>query len=246
MKHMFMIACYFDPDNPVVFSCVNSIRDHHPDSKIIVIDSDSPDKSYFEELKKWNAEAIDAKNVHRETGAIWYIYENFSSYDYYYCLQDSLVINADLSSTLARDLTLLRYFPSWDGHLFDGNPGHHEARCGWGDGEDSLGLAYKSKMEDRDFVERMLALTPYTIPKKWDSVFGPIIMCKRSLLDKLYKNGFNKLLPKNKIESCAMERAWGIVLEQEGYSVRDLSLQGYYLHKGYRPNYGIEKVFLHR
>ena len=76
MKHLFSITCRFDPENPVVLPCVQSIREHHPDSPIHVVDSASEDKSYYGAVKHFGAKVEDIGNQSLTTGNIWRTYEN--------------------------------------------------------------------------------------------------------------------------------------------------------------------------
>ena len=46
-KKLFVIACYYDGSNDSIFECVNSIQKYYKSPQIAVIDSNSPDKSYF-------------------------------------------------------------------------------------------------------------------------------------------------------------------------------------------------------
>jgi hypothetical protein len=62
----------------------------------------------------------------------------------------------------------------------------------------------------------------------FSALFGPMLLCKREILDKLYKNGFSKVLPTNKDESMAMERVWGSVLYTEGYKINLHTIMGCY------------------
>ncbi len=70
-----------------------------------------------------------------------------------------------------------------------------------------------------------LSKTGYFMPKIWLSVFGPIFMCKRVVMDKLYKKRFHNILPTNKLEQMCMERLFGIAFQQEGYDASE-SVQG--------------------
>ena len=63
------------------------------------------------------------------------------------------------------------------------------------------------------------------MPKIWLSVFGPIFMCKKKVMKKLYKKRFHKILPTNKLEQMCMERLFGIAFQQEGYDASN-SIQG--------------------
>ena len=51
---MFVIPCKFNPNYPFIINLVEDIRNYHPSEKIVVVDSDSEDKSYFDELIKYD------------------------------------------------------------------------------------------------------------------------------------------------------------------------------------------------
>ena len=51
-KKIFVIACYYDGTNDSIFKCVKSIQKNYKSPKIVVIDSNSPDKTYFQRLKE--------------------------------------------------------------------------------------------------------------------------------------------------------------------------------------------------
>ena len=51
-KKLFVIACYYDGSNNSIFECVKSIQKYYKYPQIAVIDSNSPNKSYFKKLKK--------------------------------------------------------------------------------------------------------------------------------------------------------------------------------------------------
>ena len=43
-----MIPCRFDPERPVVYECIDAIQRFHDKPDIVVVDSGSSDKSYFD------------------------------------------------------------------------------------------------------------------------------------------------------------------------------------------------------
>lgn len=236
MKHLFSITCKYDPTNPVVLSCIESIRQHHPESPIHVVDSDSEDKSYYEQVKKLGAKVEDIANQSLTTGNIWHTYENYPDYDFYYFLHDSMLVKEGVLDLMERDVTALRYFRSWNG-------------VGWTPAENPAG--------DNGFVydetykwanSQLLAKTTYDpVPgEHFAALFGPMLMCKRTVLDKLKEAGFDKIRPTTKRQSEAMERVWGMVLNMEGYDLSELSVQGYCYDPGYEETHRFEKIFLGR
>ena len=60
-KKLFVIACYYDGSNNSIFECVKSIQKYYKYPQIAVIDSNSPDKSYFKKLKEKKVTVYNAK-----------------------------------------------------------------------------------------------------------------------------------------------------------------------------------------
>lgn len=236
MSHLFSITCKYDPNNPVVLSCVESIRKHHPDSPIHVVDSGSEDKSYYEQVEALGATVQDINNGSLTTGNIWYTYEKYPDYDYYYFLHDSMLIKDGLLDLLDRDVVALRYFRSWNG-------------IGWTPAEVPSGENGFVYEETYNWANtQLLSKTTYRPEPshRFAALFGPILMCKRSVLDKLKAAGFDKVRPTTKPQSEAMERVWGMVLNMEGYDLSELSVQGYCYDPDYQETHRFEKIFLGR
>ena len=76
-----------------------------------------------------------------------------------------------------------------------------------------------------EWSREQLKKTNYFLPKSWLSVFGPLFICKKVVMQKLYVNNFHKILPTNKIQQMCMERLFGIAFQQEGLDVSN-SIQG--------------------
>jgi len=236
VSHLFSITCKYDPNNPVVLSCVESIRKHHPDSPIHVVDSGSEDKSYYEQVEALGATVQDINNGSLTTGNIWYTYEKYPDYDYYYFLHDSMLIKDGLLDLLDRDVVALRYFRSWNG-------------IGWTPAEVPSGENGFVYEETYNWANtQLLSKTTYRPEPshRFAALFGPMLMCKRSVLDKLKAAGFDKVRPTTKPQSEAMERVWGMVLNMEGYDLSELSVQGYCYDPDYQETHRFEKIFLGR
>lgn len=85
---MFIIPCKYSSIS-LVEKCVASIRQYHPTARILVVDSNSDDKSYFETLKPYNVEIADVANNNYELGAFWYAVKNYKD-SHYVLVQDSI------------------------------------------------------------------------------------------------------------------------------------------------------------
>ena len=107
---MFVIACRFNSKYPNVINLVDQILHFHPNEKIIVVDSDSEDKSYFQKLKSKGIIVEDIKNKHRELGAYWHAYKKYPNEEHYFFLHDSMKLKGSLDEYRNQDLTLLNYF----------------------------------------------------------------------------------------------------------------------------------------
>ena len=101
---MFVIPCKYaqgttidDIKKSYVMNSVSAIRTHHPDEKILVVDSDSDDVSYLKHLEKIpNVIAVDFKNKNYLDGAIWCAFDNFPDEKWYCLLQDTITIKHNL------------------------------------------------------------------------------------------------------------------------------------------------------
>lgn len=249
-NHVFVVACYFDGSNKMIYSCINSIRNFHPNSDIIIVDSNSPDRSYFELSKSEKISILDSKNKNYDTGAYWLAFNN-CSYDYYYFLHDSIVINAPLFYTMKSKLMVLRYFPS---HKQIGGFKMVKGRL------DALlfGLTrfYRPKsvksiegfgfnnLDEIEWCKIQLDKIHTIFPQLFTSVFGPVFFCHRSVMEDLKHIGFDSILPENKLQQMCMERLFGIVLTSLNYDVCN-SIQGNHFLSELDSN-GIQKHILAR
>lgn len=246
---MFVIACYYDGINNSIFDCIDSIKKYYHKPNIVVIDSDSPDKTYFKILKKNKITVIDAKNRNYDTGAYWYAFKKYKRIKFFYFLQDSVIFKKNLSKYENKDLTTFRYFYSMNrvgGFIFEKTKKNFINKI-----KDFFKKKTNFKKHDIygfDFLEQInwskqqLKKTNYFMPSLWISVFGPIFMCKRKVMNNLYKNKFFKILPKNKLQQMTMERLFGIAFQQEGYDVTN-SVQGEHFSTPYETHDFIKKFF---
>ena len=231
-KKIFVIACYYDGSNNSIFECVNSIQKYYQSTQIVVIDSNSPDKSYFKSLKKKKVIVYNAKNKYYDTGAYWYAFNKFKKVDFFYFLQDSIIFKKNLSKYEKNDLTTFRYFLSVNnigGRKLEKTRKNIQSRIhdlfvrkdGYKN-HDIYGFDFETQV---DWCKLKLNKTDYFMPKVWLSVFGPMFMCKSIVMKKLHKKNFSKILPTNKLEQMCMERLFGIAFQQEGYDASN-SIQG--------------------
>ena len=230
MRKTFIIPCKFIASKPVIYDCVQSINNTYGNSaEIIVIDSDSSDKSYFPILRELGVIVDDAVNQHYISGAIWYAFEKYAR-DYYCIVHDSMVLKKTLDQYDQNDVTSIRYF----------NSGRFFRNAGGGVNLGEFGF---DNLEQFTWVEEQLFLhTSYSIPDRFTGLFGSALLCKRETLEKLHNKGFSKVLPCNKLQDQGMERAWGIVLTHEEYDIKKHTVAGD--HNRNPDNSIIEKIHL--
>jgi hypothetical protein len=197
MKSLWVVPCNHDPARPVVVECVRRIRQHHPDDKILVIDSASDDKSYFDELLDlcW---IDDIDNRHYTLGAYRHAYEHYRA-DFYYLIHDSLWLNAPIP----RRWGTVRWFS---------DPPHP-----WGWDADGQTL--------QTWGSQQLTAMGLETPKTYRGIMGPMWFSPRQTLHELADLGFWAIDVTDKYQLCAMERVAGIVFDHLGYDVT-ISLQG--------------------
>ena len=85
----WVIPCRYDP---VVFECVDSIRTHHPDDRIVVVDSCSEDTQYLFDLPGVD---IILGNTNYMTGAYGMAMNRYRS-DHWCFIHDSLIVTAPI------------------------------------------------------------------------------------------------------------------------------------------------------
>lgn len=202
MNTMIVIACKNTGQGQIV-ECIKSIRESGNNDAICVVDSNSPDKTYFEEIKKYNVIIEDIGNINHIDGAIWYCYEKYVDVEFFYVLHDSMIVNKKLTPISKNDLTIFSHF---EGLPFDSD----------------VQLAYSLNK----IAEVGLDISNVTL-STLAGVFGTAIYCKRQILDDLKELGLNKILPTSKLEAQASERLWGIFLHKLGYDVRLNTLRNF-------------------
>lgn len=203
MNTLFVIPCRFDPQNAVIFECVDRLHQHHPDAEVLVVDSDSPDRSYFDGLS--DVTIADIHNTQYGVGAFAHAYRNFDA-DFYYLIYDSLMVNAPLHQFEQEELTTIRH---WRG-------GAHR----WGFWPDGTDLAFWGAAQ----LERIgIPWNPGN--DNYVGMMGPMWFCPRHVLEELDELGYWEINVPSKIELCGMERLTGIALQYLGYSPSH-SLQG--------------------
>ena len=175
-------------------ACVLSIKNIYPDSKIVIVDSNSPEKSHIPELINLGCEISDLENINYETGAMWDTFEKVKKQRYVF-LQDSMLLLGNIDPFLQKEFTSL-------GDIHYNWYGAGDRHIDW--------VRNNIKLSDYLFMETGFSILQYNS-----------MIISDSLLEKMKLKKLNKVLPVNKVGSCGMERLLGMVLSQEGFPISD-------------------------
>jgi hypothetical protein len=116
MGIMFVISCKYSQKWNWIINLIPQIRKFHPFEEIVVVDSDSEDKSYFEIIKIYNVIIEDVKNKGFQIGAYWHTFKKYPNRPFYYFMHDSMIVKANLDNYKNKDLTLIATYPRDSGY----------------------------------------------------------------------------------------------------------------------------------
>lgn len=197
-RSMIVIACKYDSERPVVKRAVETARKFLPNERVWVIDSNSTDKSYFDEIEKLGAEIHDIKNLHYDTGAYWYAYKNNPNEEFFFLIHDSCYFVKSppediYDAPVTAFMTLDNPGPSW---------------------AYAIGPEITWSKEQLELTEIQFKA------KNFQMVGGPVLFVQSHILGVLREKKFDLILPTNKVPGVgATERLWGIALQQIGIDV---------------------------
>jgi hypothetical protein len=183
------------------------------------IDADIVDECFLatvEHMPDEEFHAIHTSNY--EAGAYWEAYKRYPNEDFFYLIHDSLIVQEDLSRYKENECTILMTERDW----------------------------YGAGPQHKEWAKEQLALTDYDyMDTGFPLVFGSIMFCQRSVLDRLHAKNFHKIMPTCKMHSQAMERIWGIALAQEGIKL-DVIRPNLHCHSHGWEDYPVRKIFMGR
>jgi hypothetical protein len=215
---MFIISCKYDgaehpnhdpskaiPKKSPIKECVKSIVELHPNEKVVVVDSDSGDKSYFQDIQKYdNVIILDCKNNNRVCGSFYEAYKNFPDEDTYVLVHDSLTFKKSIQNFIDSEIECfsLMYFVE---HVIN-----------WAFQHDP----YSWNILDNSDYER-------PINGSVTGCFGPMFIVKNRIVKNMEKKGlFKNLTVSNKTECAMWEKIFGEVFRQEGYCPTEYNIEG--------------------
>ena len=187
---MFVIPCKYDKEKSQIRECVASIRNHHPEEKIVVVDSFSEDISYINDIIDIpNVVICNKKNPNYIVGALWKAYEMFPDEHHYVLIHDSVTIKKPLSKFLNNEET----------YSF-------------------LYFIQDPQSADQPVIDRFVG-PDYTHTPGYPmlGVFGTMCIIKNKLMKKFINSKLHlTFLPINKSECMVSERAMGVLFSLEG------------------------------
>jgi len=202
---MFCFSCKYFDGSPVRRT-VDSIKKFHPSEKIVIVDSMSDDKSYYDFFSDDdNVHILDDCNQHRVPGAFYQTLKHFPDEPYYINIQDSFIIKKSWQEYIDMDHQFISigYFPDVT---------HSESR------------------HEYQYMKKVFDGTPYTCPppnSRFDACWGPVYIIKNSFAMELYDNGvLSNMKSTCKVDDETGERLFGIIAEAHGWSPERFNIEG--------------------
>lgn len=234
---MFVIPCKYFENNPLIFKCLDSIRRFHKDP-IVVVDNGSDNLNYLNIIaEKYENIFIEKNKISGyEFGALAIAYQKYDFKDYF-LMHDSMFLNSNIDHIKKEDVVSTRYFNSWNGVGGTNivlNNGMLSYRYGYDNPEQMDVVNFWNK----NTINK-------NVPYFYEGVFGSSFYSKKEVLDLFKKDKLFECIPRNKLESQAMERFLGIVLKLYDLKHHNESLMGEHHTTPYESKY-ITKLIVSR
>lgn len=224
---MFVLPCKYTKESPIK-QCVDSIIQHHPKEKIMIVDSFSDDDSYLNLFKEYiNVEIFDQKNNQYPVGALFKVMRDCPNEDNYVLIHDTLKFNSSIDSYLNDQ------FQSYGFWCFSDRFAH-----------------FLHMPEMIEYIIDILKDTKYNIPKVDELFWGvPFHHCiiKNVMSKKILNSGIlEKFYLNKKVHDNGWERLLGIIFSQEGFCPKHYNIAGDNTTDTRRINEFFEKHYLGR
>lgn len=202
---MFVFSCKYVPNSPVK-ETVDSILKHHPNEKIVIIDSQSDDHDYYELFSDYDTvEVLYDINKHRVPGAFYQACKKYPDEPYYVNLQDCVLIKKPLQKFIDSDDEFISFAYFYDTL-------HEETR------------------HEYQYMQEVFAGTKYFVPNPcttFYACFGPMYVIKNSMMKRFMDSGILENMKSTcKVDDETGERIFGLIAEQEGYNPLHFSMEG--------------------
>lgn len=201
MKKIAFVICTKESNH--IYNCVDSIKKHYEDSAdIIIVDSCSTDKRYFELKEKYSNVLIeDICNKNYEYGAIMHGFNKYQEYDVYIFIQDAVSITKKIKeiSTINNDEMYVL--------------GNYEVSSGWSADPRSKEIFYAKSPEfpKFDFEKDKFIIA------QWNCFIVDRQTFKKIIESELF---FKAHPADEKIMSQAWERIWSIIFQKNKIDVK--------------------------
>ena len=207
---MFVFSCKYVSNSPVK-ETVDSILKHHPNEKIIIVDSQSGDHDYYKMFSDYDTvEVLYDINKHRVPGAFYQICKKYPDEPYYVNLQDCVLLKKSLQEFIDSDdeFTSFAYF------------------------HDTL---HEETRHEYQYMKKVFSNTKYFLPNPsttFIACFGPMYVIKNSMMKRLLNSGIlENMKSVCKVDDETGERIFGLIAEQEGYNPLHFNMEGDILSK---------------
>lgn len=192
---MFCFPCRYFDGSPIR-KCVESIRKFHPEEPIVIVDSMSEDKSYYDFFADdEKVHILDNCNPNRVPGSFYQTIKHFPNEPHYVSIHDSLILKKSIQKFIDdnSEFTTFAYF--------------HDA-------------AWSEDRYEYEYMRRVFgtAYEPPSPGSPFVSSFGPMFIIKNPLMKRIYDTGaFERMTSNSKVDDQIFERLMGILAEKEGY-----------------------------
>jgi SAM-dependent methyltransferase len=197
--------------NPHLFSCIENlykiqIKDDI-NYKICVIDSDSDNTTHYDNVKKHfpEVEIHFIKNKNYQYGAYKYAYKLYPTYNYYWCIQDTIIITKYIDTSIVNDKNIYSCFS------FSGFYSHMSIK------ELGIKLLKDCNLDYSNIIDTYFNL----------ATFNTFIITNNIIKD-IFSTIKNAPVDKN--EESVYERIYGIFFIRKHINTQDLTP---YIHKIY-------------
>jgi hypothetical protein len=208
---MFVVSCYYDKQKSIIDETISSIRQFHPEEKIVICDSDSIDKSYAQKYISDYVEFFDSKNKRRPIGALLETYKKYPNESYYVLMHDTSSLRSSIHEFIQRNEELVAFFqtPRTISTI-------------------SVGIS-----DYYDWMKRLFSKLNYELNEDFrvDGSYSVCVGCmgiyKNSLLKKFFQNGMYDAMESYSFEDFQWaERAIGYIAKLEGIDLQTSCIEG--------------------
>lgn len=200
-KLTIVIPCHNIEEEGYIFPCVQSIRETNPNAKILIVDSNSPDRSYIDKIGE---EVLDVQNKNYAFGAYWHGFKHCHDSDYYLFTHDSTVLRGEITDDILKRGPMIPFY--W---FNDNNSAQWEHMKQWIISQARDNAAYKYEPGEA-------------------CLFGGIFIASQNYMQRLEADGFAQIKPTVKMEAVySDELGWSIAARANNIDIRACSLYGH-------------------